>query len=995
MRIFLVLIVFLTSFSGQAQVSNLDSLAGATFYEKGESFFYSLSYDSARENYQKSMDAFKSANMWEDYFESLYSIGFVERDLNLFDKADSIFRTGMELCEQQIGKQTLSWVKLCRGRGLLREKNNEFDSAIVFLTQALEVFAQNPKLRNRMELLIYEGLGNSNVQLGQWNRGLEIWKKLLQVAKERYQDPKFDNYKRRVAIAHEQIGVIYSKLGEQVKAEAYLNEALSYWSGKVKSRREYFFVIKMYNTLGNVYVNGGKHEEALKAYHSARSVSQNHLPKGDLTFTYAYSNLGDLYLGIDNDSSKWYSSRAKQQIIQYAPGAKYLLALANSNLGLANYNLGKYDLAISDFKEVLSAIKSFTADNHLYLITTHHRLAKTYGAMGDFQLAFEHYEKAMQANLISNREIEFFIDADFEYLSPTWMAETIYEKSLLSLKLGKEKTSILDELNEGITLCNKIRDQLSFDQDKGELSNKLHQFHALGASICYELFDQTKNGQYLDQFLDYSERDKAFSLKSYISKQQLFDLAGVPDSLVRKNLTFDREIQKLKVSLAQHNVNQEGANKEHWDRLAVLNKEQEAYANKLKEQFPTLAAFNSRQFDITIADLASNSSSGQSFIEYFVTEKAIYTLVVSNGKTALLKSTEVDSLTQLVSAFRETISQQADDHFYESSHRLFQLLFKPVEDYLHTLSNPTTNITIIPDGLIGLVSFDALVSDPKSLNFLLDKYVINYETSLQLAFNRKLYLQATSGLLSFAPSFERGEFADVSVEGFLPIRDSIRGLLGVLPGALKEIEGISSVFDGDLFSEDQATKKKFKEVASNYQIIHFATHALADHERPDNSKLFLSKNEENRDGSLHAYEIYGLDLNAQLVTLSACNTGFGKIKKGEGVMSLSRAFAYAGVPATVVSLWPASDKSTPELMTYFYQNLKDGQAKDVALNNARKQYLATAKGKARHPFYWGGFVLIGDSSPLEEDSKFLVWIIPSVLLIVMILTVYRRKRDRT
>ena len=130
-----------------------------------------------------------------------------------------------------------------------------------------------------------------------------------------------------------------------------------------------------------------------------------------------------------------------------------------------------------------------------------------------------------------------------------------------------------------------------------------------------------------------------------------------------------------------------------------------------------------------------------------------------------------------------------------------------------------------------------------------------------------------------------------------------------------------------------------------------------------------------------------------MVTLSACNTGFGKIKKGEGVMSLSRAFAYAGVPATVVSLWPASDKSTPQLMKYFYQNLHDGQSKDVALNNARKQYLETAQGKARHPFYWGGFVVIGDNSPISRRTNLLVWMIPILIIIILIGTVLKKKKD--
>ena len=104
---------------------------------------------------------------------------------------------------------------------------------------------------------------------------------------------------------------------------------------------------------------------------------------------------------------------------------------------------------------------------------------------------------------------------------------------------------------------------------------------------------------------------------------------------------------------------------------------------------------------------------------------------------------------------------------------------------------------------------------------------------------------------------------------------------------------------------------------------------------------------------------------------------------------------YAGTPSTVVSLWPASDKSTPELMKYFYQNLKEGQAKDIALNNARKQYLENATGKARHPFYWGGFVLIGDNDPLQTRSLTYLWIIAGMLGIGVIFILSRRRSSGT
>ena len=225
----------------------------------------------------------------------------------------------------------------------------------------------------------------------------------------------------------------------------------------------------------------------------------------------------------------------------------------------------------------------------------------------------------------------------------------------------------------------------------------------------------------------------------------------------------------------------------------------------------------------------------------------------------------------------------------------------------------------------------------------------------------------------------------------------VRSELSKLPGALNEVNALSDILDNQAFINQEATETNFRKNAQDYGMIHLATHAIVDENSAESARLvFNLEADSTNDGYLYPHEIYNLELNAQLVTLSACNTGFGKIKKGEGVMSLSRAFAYAGVPATVVSLWPASDKSTPELMKYFYQNLTDGQAKDIALNNARKQYLSTATGKARHPFYWGGFVLIGDNTPIKKGVNMLLWFVPMIIGVfaMFALFAFRGKRGR-
>ena len=290
-----------------------------------------------------------------------------------------------------------------------------------------------------------------------------------------------------------------------------------------------------------------------------------------------------------------------------------------------------------------------------------------------------------------------------------------------------------------------------------------------------------------------------------------------------------------------------------------------------------------------------------------------------------------------------------------------------------------SKLTIIPDGPLHYLPFELLGEKDEYLFESMDISYLNYLDEADPIINNN------QKLISYAPDFGDDQL--------LAYSDVVRGDLASIPGAFNEVNGVNEIYGGTIQLKSDATESSFKNVASDYGIIHMATHALVDDANPELSKLVFNLSTDSlNDGYLHAYEIMNMDLNAQLVTLSACNTGYGKIQNGEGVVSLSWAFAYAGVPASVVSLWPASDKSTPELMKYFYQNLKDGQSKDVALNNARKQYLATAKGKARHPFYWGGFVLIGDERPIVSGGNMIIWALPIFLLVVIVGAMWIRKR---
>ena len=169
--------------------------------------------------------------------------------------------------------------------------------------------------------------------------------------------------------------------------------------------------------------------------------------------------------------------------------------------------------------------------------------------------------------------------------------------------------------------------------------------------------------------------------------------------------------------------------------------------------------------------------------------------------------------------------------------------------------------------------------------------------------------------------------------------------------------------DGDLVSGLQATEAYFKSIASDYQIVHLATHGIIDPLDPENSELLFAPSKDSiNDGHLKLSEIYNLRLNSDMVVLSACETGVGKFQRGEGSMSLSRAFFYSGVPSVVMSRWALADESTSKVITGFFKNILDGHEKDLALRDAQLSYLKSDLNDLKtHPFFWSALVVMGSN----------------------------------
>lgn len=202
-----------------------------------------------------------------------------------------------------------------------------------------------------------------------------------------------------------------------------------------------------------------------------------------------------------------------------------------------------------------------------------------------------------------------------------------------------------------------------------------------------------------------------------------------------------------------------------------------------------------------------------------------------------------------------------------------------------------------------------------------------------------------------------------------------------LNNTLKETNNIGNLINGTQYIYKQASKVNFFDSSSHSKIIHLATHANSS----QTPTIYFTKD------SLKLHELYTFKNNADLVVLSACETNLGKIKKGEGTLSLSRGFFHAGTNSVLSSLWSVNDKATSFIMTEFYKNLKDNQSKTEALNNAKRAYLKKYSLTEQSPYYWASFVLIGDTQPVFNSNLWIYIYSAISLLTLLVIFIFFKK----
>ena len=511
-------------------------------------------------------------------------------------------------------------------------------------------------------------------------------------------------------------------------------------------------------------------------------------------------------------------------------------------------------------------------------------------------------------------------------------------------------------LHHADSMSRIIRHQIGTPLGRQNFSIHSKSLYDIGIRIWYSLYHQNNDEMYLKNALGFMEANKALVLSEEISERRLEE---------SKTLTYRDKYRDL-VALLEKEVDPDV-------RLAISDSIYYWMQKESNESFTIDSNINNTTSAISIADYNDEKTTFVNYFQHQDSSLSIITISDEGNLFNLLKKEEwyAEVELHLNSIIGNSRSRQTT---IELCQRLIPRMQAPAfED----------RFVIIPDGLLSYFPFECLdISDEE---ILIENYEVNYSFSLALHKQvQSLPTYEEDGHI-FAPSFEAEvEYAAIGAERDL--------LLGPLTHNEREAEEISDIFrNSNIFLSSKATKKNFAEINSPSRFIHIATHAVASAENNQEGRIVFSL--ADNDPTFSLSEIYHSRLPTNMVVLSACQTAVGRYVPGEGVMSFARAFTAAGAKSIIATLWSVNDQSTADIMEFYYQNLRQGLHKNEALRQAKLEYLKLADPAYRHPYYWAGFVAIGDMSPIiTQYNMNMLWPIMVVLSIVILFVLSRQRK---
>jgi len=655
-----------------------------------------------------------------------------------------------------------------------------------------------------------------------------------------------------------------------------------------------------------------------------------------------------------------------------------------NNIGTAYLNLGKIDSSMAYFIQAIEFSKETRRNPASFYVN----IGVNYSVTGDLDQGLKYFQKAIasldpgcdgnnpDANPLVSMATPLLADYT-SYKAHAFNKRFIRDHNIDDLRKGLETYMI------SLEMMDTLRYMYSFES-KPLLGKefKIHYFHAL--EMALDLYENSGEQKYLDIAFQLSGRNKSATLNEFIrmnaARKYLGDegsLLAREDSIkkqinsIKSNLIFLRESGQISDSLDQ-NLN---------NKISSLTDNLRTLQSKIRKTNPEIYRLLYSNVGYPIDSIRKLLKPGEAMVDYTMIDTLNLISFTLTRDTILYHRDTVSKkfigkIEDFKASMTPDVSSKIYDQFIKSSFYLHQKLFAPAR-----VPEGIDKMIILPDEEIGFIPFEAFISDSlrpaksdfSKLKYLNHRYSISYISSHEQLYTirKNTHPVVVSRIDAFAPFVYKG--VKVGLEE-----------LPALNETSEEIKQISQEFVTKKYIGGKAVENQLMHSLNAPVIVHISTHGILNNLNPMETKLLLSPRKS--DGSLYIFEMLALSVHSPLVFLNACNTGTGYLQSGEGIMSMSRGFQFAGVPSLITTLWTVDDRASARLSSLFYRNLKSGMDRREALRSARESYLNESPLSLSSPYFWAAQILIGDPGPvtIRHNTPWgIISICISTLLIIL------------
>lgn len=943
------------------EYSEIDSLMLIS-YKKGAykqaSLYMEAAQEKARVDYGEQDSSF--ANYTAD-------LGFFYSKMGKYDKALPLYLQVLDIRAAVLGVNHRDYASALNSLAFLYSSMGKYEEALTIFIQAKDIIENQLGLDHPDLAVALNNLAILHYRTKNYDKALPIF-----IQAKNIREKAYGKEHTLVASSLNNIAALYKETKKYKKALPLLIQAKDIREKTVGKEHPSYSIAT--NNLANLYEEMGRYDKALPLLIKTKNLREKTLGKEHPKFATTLNNLASFY------KNRGENEKALPLYIQAKEIRIKVLGKEHPRSIVMLYNLADLYRKLKRYDEAWSML------NQAIQITTHLDLQPT--------ISKAWADSISNATFASNAHFDELIST-LSYVYPMLSVDPKVQNTLA-------KQVVVTDLV--IKLLTRFRSNISNEKDKLRLLSKSSDWLKKSLGILNPEKDAVKA-------FELSDQNKSVLLLHATRSAPAYYLGELPDSLIKKDLANLKKQSKLKAKLLEKR-NSESKRKL---RTQLINVEQdiEDLRSLIKKDYPKYYAFKYQEISANSDIIQKELPPKTALLEFVIGDSIVHIFYLDKHQVEWKKiSLDKNILDKKITKFHRILSNyqlivndesKAYREYTNQAYWFYQNLLRPVLADKQGLEN----LLIITDGKLGHLPFEVfLVEQPSQkilpydqLHYLVKDYNISYNYSASLWNENMTSVRKQNNGQIFALAANYDTKLDSQKQNLrLSSEIILRGTLSHLPDAKKEVETLENEFQGYFAFNEFATEAVIKEIAPNYAIMHFATHGILDKNNPVLSSIVLTENGDSLENNFwQAHEISKLQINADLVVLSACETGFGKFEKGNGIASLARAFMYAGASSLVVSLWQVNDFATSAIMKNFYNNLADGLPKNVALRQAKLQYIESSSGYASHPAFWSPFIQIGNTDVVDITRKgsFSNWgiaVLIGLAISVFTLIFWKRKR---